>query len=481
MSMTSWTSAEAAAAVGGTASGPAFEATGVSIDSRTVKPGDLFVALSGPSFDGHDFVARALEAGAAGALVSRRPEGVGAAAPLVTCADTFAGLEGLGGAARQRAEARIVAVTGSVGKTSTKEALRHALGSLAPTFATEGSLNNHWGVPLSLARLPRDAAYGVFELGMNHAGELGPLSRQVRPDVAVITNVEAVHLEHFASVEAIADAKAEIFEGMSPRGIAVLNRDNAHFERLAAAARAQGLGQVLSFGAGEGSDARLIDCALEATSSAVIARIRGERLEYRVSTPGRHHVINSLGLLLAVGALGGDVAEAARSLSRIPAIKGRGQRKRVELPGGALTLIDESYNASPASVAATLQVLGWTPPAPGGRRIAILGDMLELGSRSPELHAGLAQAVEEAGIDLVFCSGPNMRHLFEALPASRRGAYAPDSATLAPVVAGAVRAGDVLTVKGSKGSLMGRVIDAVAALGPARPTEMPAAPAAAGR
>lgn len=477
---TLWTADEAAAAARGQASGGAWAATGVSIDSRTVRPGDLFVALSGPNFDGHDFVARALDAGAAAALVSRRPEGVGEGAPLVTCADTFAGLQDLGSASRRRASARIAAVTGSVGKTSTKEALRHALGALGPTFATEGSLNNHWGVPLSLARLPRGAAYGVFELGMNHAGELGPLSRQVLPDVAIITTVEAVHLEHFDSVEGIADAKAEIMEGVSPEGAVVLNRDNAHFARLLGAARARGIARVLTFGASDDADARLLDCSLHATCSGVTALVGGERIQYCLSMPGRHHVLNSLAVLLAASALGGDPAEAAKALCRIPPIKGRGQRRRIELPQGPLTVIDESYNASPASVAATLQVLGSSDPGAGGRRVAVLGDMLELGASSPQLHAGLAQAVREAGIDLVFCAGPNMRHLFDRLPAASRGAHAEDSAALAPVVAAAVRAGDVVMVKGSAGSRMGRVVDALAALGAAEPAR-PSAGAATGR
>ena len=477
-----WTAAETAAATGGRATGPDWAATGVSIDSRTVSPGDLFVALSGPNFDGHDFVARALEAGAAGALVARVPEGLGDAAPLVVCPDTFTGLGDLGAVSRLRSQARVAAVTGSVGKTGTKEALRHALSALAPTFATEGSLNNHWGVPLSLARMPRDADYGVFELGMNHAGELGPLSRQVRPDVAIITTIEAVHLEHFASVDAIADAKAEIFEGMTANGAAVLNRDNPHFARLVAAARTQGLSRILSFGADEDADARLVECSLHATCSAVTAEILGERIQYCLSMPGRHHVVNSLAVLLAAAALGGDVVQASKSLSRIPPLKGRGLRKRVELPQGSFTVIDESYNASPASIAATLQVLGRSDPGAGGRRIAVLGDMLELGPQAPQLHAGLSQPLRETATDLVFCSGPNMRHLFDRLPAAMRGAHAEDSAALAPMVAAAVRAGDVVMVKGSAGSRMGRVVEALLARGTAPPaTRNGAVPAAAAR
>jgi UDP-N-acetylmuramoyl-tripeptide--D-alanyl-D-alanine ligase len=459
-----WTAEDSAAATNGIPSGPPWQAAGVSIDSRTVQPGDLFVALKGPNFDGHDYVTRALQAGAAAALVSHRPSGLGSDAPLLVVEDTMTGLQDLGSVARLRATARILAVTGSVGKTSTKEALAAALGASAPTFATIGSLNNHWGVPLSLSRLPPDIAYGVFELGMNHAGEIGPLSRQVHPDIAIVTTIEGVHLEHFASVDAIANAKAEIFEGMTPNGAAILNRDNPHFARLVAHARTRGLSRIWSFGAHAEADARLIDCSTHATSSAVTAVIKGEQIQYCLSLPGRHHVINSLAVLLAVRAAGGDVTAAARALATLKPIKGRGARRRIQAAQGAFTLIDESYNASPVSTEAALQVLGKSDPGAGGRRIAVLGDMLELGGRAPALHAGLAEPLNRQGIDLVFCCGPMMRHLFDRLPADRRGHHAENSATLAPLVADVVRGGDVVMVKGSAGSRMSLVIEALAAL-----------------
>ncbi|MEA1676878.1 UDP-N-acetylmuramoylalanyl-D-glutamyl-2,6-diaminopimelate--D-alanyl-D-alanine ligase [Nitrospirillum sp. BR 11163] len=460
-----WTAADAAAAANGRAQGADWAATGVSINTRTLAPGDLFVALKGPNFDGHAFVDVALRRGAAACLVSHVPDGLAADAPLLVVEDTLAALEDLGRVARLNTAAKIIAVTGSVGKTSTKEFLRAALGALGPTFATEGNLNNHLGLPLSLASLPADVRYGVFELGMNHAGEIGPLSRMARPDIAIITTVEAVHLEFFASVEAIADAKAEIFEGMSRQGTAILNRDNPQYARLLAAARTQGIGQVLSFGATAGADARLIDLDLGPTGSDVTAEVQGQVVRYTLAVPGRHQALNSLAVLLAVSAAGGDVATAARALATLPPVKGRGVRQAIPLPGGgSLTLVDESYNASPVSVAASASVLGHTQPGPGGRRLAVLGDMLELGAELPKLHAGLADALVAADVHLVFTCGPNMRHLFDRLPAERRGAHAEDSAALAPLVGAAVRANDVVMVKGSAGSRMALVVDALKAL-----------------
>ena len=462
-----WTAGDAAAATNGKLHGPDWNATGVSIDSRTIKPGDLFIALTGPNFDGHAYAAKALAAGAAAVLVSHRPDDIAADDPVLLVEDTFTALQDLGSVARLRSRAKIVAVTGSVGKTSTKEMLATCLGALAPTFATAGSLNNHWGVPLSLARMPVDCTYAVFELGMNHAGEIGPLSRQVQPDVAIITTIEAVHLEHFGSVEAIADAKAEIFEGMSPNGAVVLNRDNPHFARLVAAARTKGLSRILGFGTAEDAGARLTDCSTHATCSAVSAVIKGKPLQYSVSLPGRHHVMNSLGVLLAVQALGGDVVTAAQALATLKPIKGRGVRQRIPLDRGTLTIIDESYNASPVSMEASLQVLKASDPGAGGRRIAALGDMLELGERSPLLHAALAGPVQANGTDLVFCCGPNMKRLFDKLPAHLRGGWAEDAKALGPQIAEAMRGGDVVMVKGSAGSRMGVVVDALSALGDA--------------
>ncbi|CAO3401028.1 UDP-N-acetylmuramoylalanyl-D-glutamyl-2,6-diaminopimelate--D-alanyl-D-alanine ligase [Azospirillum palustre] len=472
-----WTADDAAAATGGRLSGPsAWTATGVAIDSRKVAAGDLFVAIRGPNFDGHAFIGAALAAGAAAAMVDHLPDGIPEGAPLLIApSDTLESMAALGVVARARCGARFVGVTGSVGKTGTKETLRHVLSAQGATYANEGSLNNHWGVPLSLARLPADSRYGVFELGMNHAGELGPLSRQVRPHVAIVTTIEAVHLEFFSGVEAIADAKAEIFEGMDAGGIAVLNRDNGQYARLAAAARRQGLTDIWSFGAHEEADARLVDCSLHATCSAVTAMIRGERVQYCLSQPGRHWVMNSLAVLLAVKALGADIASAARSLSSLPPVKGRGTRKRIQLPQGAFTLIDESYNASPAAMAATLEVLGKIDPGAGGRRIAVLGDMRELGERADALHIGLAEPLRAANVDAVYACGPHMKTLFDRLPAAMRGAWTETSVELAPIVTGTVKGGDVIMVKGSLGSRTGLIVDALAALDSGRESEDKAA------
>ncbi|MBY6260820.1 UDP-N-acetylmuramoylalanyl-D-glutamyl-2,6-diaminopimelate--D-alanyl-D-alanine ligase [Azospirillum sp. 412522] len=465
-----WTAEDAAAATGGRLAGPsAWTATGVTIDSRKVAPGDLFVAIRGPNFDGHVFVGAALAAGAAAAMVDHLPDGLPAnsmeGAPLLIApVDPLEAMAALGAVARAHCGARLVGVTGSVGKTGTKETLRHVLSAQAPTYATEGSLNNHWGVPLSLARLPADSVYGVFELGMNHAGELGPLSRQVKPHVAIVTTVEAAHLEFFSGVEAIADAKAEIFEGLDANGVAVLNRDNGQYARLAAAARRHGLTHIWSFGTHEEADARLVDCSLHATCSAVTAVIRGERLQYCLSQPGRHWVMNSLAVLLAVKALGADVAAAARSLSSLQPVKGRGTRKRIRLSQGAFTLIDESYNASPAAMSATLEVLGKIDPGAGGRRIAVLGDMRELGNRADALHVALAEPLRAAQVDAVYACGPHMKMLFDRLPAAMRGAWTETSVELAPIVTGAVKGGDVIMVKGSLGSRTGLIVDALAAL-----------------
>ena len=457
-----WTSADAVEATGGRATRP-FETTGVAIDNRAVRPGDLFVALVGPNHDGHDFVAKALTAGAAAAVVHRIPDGVGADSPLLVVGDSFAALGHLARQARNRCPGRIVAVTGSVGKTGVKEALRYVLGGQGPTAASEGNLNNHWGLPLSLARLAPDSAFGVFEVGMNHAGEITPLSQLLRPLVAVITTVEAVHAGHFPSVEAIADAKAEIFAGLDRNGAAVLPRDNPHFERLAAAARAAGCARLVGFGRHAEAQARVLDATLGPDHSDVEAEIFGRRLEYRLSIPGPHWVVNSVAVLAAVAAIGADVLDAAERLPRLEAMAGRGRRQTIDLGSGSFALIDESYNASPVSIEAALAVLGRATVGKGGRRIAVLGDMLELGVDSGRLHEGLAAAIEANRIDLVFASGPEMARLATRLPKSRLGAHAATSAALAPLVAAAVHAGDVVTVKGSAGSKMGAVVQALVA------------------
>ena len=365
-----WTAAEAAAAIGGS-NMTDWVASGVSIDSRGLNPGDIFVALRGPNRDGHDFVQAALERGAAAAIVDRDVPALPKGASLLRVPDTLVALEALATAARARSRARIVAVTGSVGKTGTKEALRLALATAGGTYASAGGLNNHWGVPLSLARMPPDVSYGVFELGMNHPGEIAALTRLVRPHVAVITTVEPAHLSFFPSVAAIADAKAEIFLGLEPGGTAVLNRDAPQFERLAKAAADRGL-RILTFGASEGSDARLTEAIDAEPGSHIRARFLGRDLLFDLGAPGLHMAQNALGVLLAAQALGADPDRCAAALARFSPQKGRGERFSVATPDGSATIIDESYNANPASMRAALALLGAAKPGPNGRRIARL-------------------------------------------------------------------------------------------------------------
>ena len=467
-----WTSDEVAAATGGQAAA-AFYATGVSIDSRTVQAGDLFVAIVGPNSDGHDYIADALGKGAAGAVVHRRPGGLAETAPLVMVGETLEALRGLAAAARERSAARVVAVTGSVGKTGTKEALRQAFSGQGLTTASEGSLNNHWGLPLSLARMPREARFGVFEMGMNHPGEILPLSRLARPHVAVITTIAAVHSAHFDNESQIADAKAEIFAGMAAEGVAVLNRDNPFYDQLAASAASQAGCRVLGFGRHPQSDVQLLSAELGGDASLVRASVLGETVAYRLAVAGDHWVMNSLAVLAAVYAAGGDVKAAARALAQLQAPAGRGRRHVVPCPGGTFLLIDESYNASPVSVSAALAVLGRIEPGRGGRRIAVLGDMLELGPESDERHAALAVPIRAAGVDQVFVAGRHMDRLWEALPAGLRGGRATDAKSLATLIAAAVRAGDVMMVKGSHGSRMDVVVAALKSLGSAADVAAP--------
>ncbi|MGE5477688.1 MAG: UDP-N-acetylmuramoylalanyl-D-glutamyl-2,6-diaminopimelate--D-alanyl-D-alanine ligase [Bacteroidales bacterium] len=459
--MSLWTAAQAQAATGGRLSGPAaWSATGVSIDSRSVAAGDLFIALAGPNHDGHAYVKAAIEGGAAAALVHRIPEGCDGL-PLLLVDDTMAGLQALGRAARDRSAARIVAVTGSVGKTGTKEMLALALSAQGATHWSVGSFNNHWGVPLSLARMPADVRFAVFELGMNHPGEIIPLVAMVRPHVAIVTTVELVHAGHFDSVEQIADAKAEIFTGLEAGGVAVLNRDNRHFQRLADAAKAAGVAKTISFGSHIDADARLLDVAVDPAETAVLTLLKDKAIAYRIGVPGVHWAMNSLAVLLAAGALGADVEAAARSLAAMTPPKGRGERHRIAVPRGTAELIDESYNASPVSMKAAIATLAAAKPGKDGRRMAVLGDMLELGEDAAALHASIAEAVVAWNIDLVHTAGPLSAHLRAALPADRRGVHALNSEELAPLVKACVKAGDVVMVKGSAGSRMGRVVKAL--------------------
>jgi UDP-N-acetylmuramoyl-tripeptide--D-alanyl-D-alanine ligase len=430
---------------------------GISIDTRTLQPGDLFFAIKGDRSDGHDYVEAAFERGAVAAVVDEaHADALKHLGTLYIVHDVLAALENLGRAARNRSKARIVAVTGSVGKTSTKEALRKVLASAGPTHASEKSYNNHWGVPLTLARMPESARYAVFEIGMNHAGEITPLVDMVRPHVAAITNVAPVHLEHFANVEAIAAAKAEIFSGLVKGGVAIVNRDSETFPVLEAAAKASGAAYVLTFGADVAANAHLVKFDPEETFSRVSARILGQDVHFRLGAPGRHMAINALAVLLAARAVGLDYAAIAAALAEVAPAQGRGARETLRLdrndPGKTAILIDESYNANPASMRAAIDLLGANQPSGDGRRIAVVGDMLELGPSGPDLHAALKDDLQRNRVDSVFAAGPLSRHLFDALAPEKRGAWTENAAALEPLVAGALRAGDVVMVKGSNGS-----------------------------
>jgi UDP-N-acetylmuramoyl-tripeptide--D-alanyl-D-alanine ligase len=449
---------------------------GISIDSRTIVPGEAYFAIKGEVHDGHAFVAAALKAGAALAVVeAAQREKFASDARLLVVDDVLAALVDLAHAARARLTAQVIAVTGSVGKTSTKEALRRVLGAQGPTHASASSFNNHWGVPLSLARCPASARFAIFEIGMNHSGEIEPLVKMVRPHIAVITTVEPVHLEFFAGIEAIADAKAEIFEGVEPGGAVVLNRDNSQFARLTRRAKKLGIARIVAFGASEKSDARLLDVSLHAACSAVHADILGQDVTYKLGMPGRHMAMNSLAVLTAASLAGADLALAALSLSQIEPAAGRGVRRILEVASGEATLIDESYNANPASMAAALNVLGQAAVGPHGRRIAVLGDMLELGPTGGALHRGLIEVVKANHVDLVYCCGPLMRNLWDALSTGKRGGYADDAAALEAQAVAAIRAGDAVMIKGSLGSKMKTIVNALEKRFPGRTAQDEAA------
>ena len=465
--MTLWSAAEAAAATGGRAIGD-WQAGGVSIDTRTLQKGDLFVALKAAR-DGHEFVAQALAGGAAAALVSHVPEGVRADAPLLIVKDVLAGLEALGRAGRARTKARVVAVTGSVGKTSTKEMLRDVLSAQGRTHAAEASYNNHWGVPLTLARMPVETEFAVIEIGMNHPGEIAPLARMARPHVAMITTVAAAHLEAFENIEGIAHEKAAIFDGLEPGGVAVINADLETTLILLAAARAQGA-EILTFGKA-GEAARLLEATLSDDKTVVQAEVNGVATLFKINSAGRHFAMNGLGVLLAVAALGGDGDMAPLDLGRWSPPAGRGNRETLALDPAdedlTLDMIDDAFNANPTSMAAALEVLAAATPRDGvgrvskGRRIAILGDMLELGPDEIALHVGLAALPEIAKIDEIHCVGLRMRALWEALPEARRGKWRDTAQELADQVNRVIDAGDVVLIKGSKGSRVSLVVEAL--------------------
>ena len=463
-----WTAAELLEATGGRFGTP-FDASGVSIDTRTIRPGDLFVALLGEAGDGHDHATQAIEAGAAGVMVH---QDLSTIADRLIVDDTLAGLTRLGAYARARFTGRVVAVTGSVGKTTTKEMLRIALSAFGPVHAAVASYNNHWGVPLTLARVPRAAdpssisnkspcvmrdVFCVVEIGMNHTGEIAPLARLAKPHVAVITTVEAAHIGHLGSMEAIAEEKAAILQGLVASGVAVLPADSPWFPLLRGHA---GTHQVLTFGSAPGATVQLTQIEPGANFSTLVVDLAGRELRVRLNAPGRHMAMNAVATLASIAALGLDPVTAAGALETFAPLPGRGAHRRLVLPGGAAMLLDESYNANGASMRAALDVLRLQPAT---RRMAVLGDMLELGDSGPAEHSALAADVVQSA-DLVFTFGPLMRRLFDAIPLSIRGHHAENAAALAPIVAARIETGDAILVKGSLGSRMRAIVAALDAL-----------------
>ncbi|MFL1464090.1 UDP-N-acetylmuramoyl-tripeptide--D-alanyl-D-alanine ligase [Roseococcus sp. DSY-14] len=453
-----WTAEELRAATGGRCA-DGLAVRGVSIDTRTIQPGDLFVALR-DARDGHDFVPQAFAAGAAAMVDREVPPG-----PVLRVPDTFAALGALGAAGRARCAGQVLAVTGSVGKTTTKEMLRRACAGLGATHASAASYNNHWGVPLTLARMPAATAWAAVEIGMNHRGEIAPLSRLARPHVAVVTAIGTAHVGNLGSVEAIAEEKADVTAGLQPGGVAVLPADSAHFARMAAIARGNGA-RVLPFGEGTGAEARLLEFHGTDAGSRSLLALPGRQVELALGQPGRHMALNALAALAAIQAAGGDPAAAAAALAGFGAGAGRGQMRRIATPdGGTALLLDESYNASDTAIRAALAVLA---AQPARRRLAVLGDMRELGGHGPALHAALAPETAAAA-GLVFACGPLMRGLFDAIPPARRGAWAESAGALAPVVAAALRDGDAVLVKGSLGMRMAEIVRALDGAGKASP------------
>lgn len=453
--MTLWTSADIAIATNGAASA-AFDVSGVTFDSREVGPGDLFVALTGETTDGHKFLDQAFDRGAAGAIVSQNTPH-----PNVRVPDTFAALEALAKASRARTSARIVGVTGSAGKTGTKEALFAALDRSPAKSAHRSvkSYNNHTGVPLSLARMPAEVDYGVFEMGMNHPGELAHLTTLVRPHVAIVTAIAPAHAAFFPDESAIADAKGEIFRGLEPGGVAIIPYDSPHRERLAAAA-APYAARIVTFGIDEGADVRAIEAVKAANGGTFVTARVGEReLSYTVSQPGKHWVSNSLAVLAAVDAVDGDLALAGLALADLGELAGRGARFSVEVKGGRALVIDEAYNANPASMRVTLAVLGEEAAT---RKIAVLGEMRELGDKSDDYHAALAGPVRDAGVQLVILVGEKMKPLAEALEGQVEIVHVPDAAAARDRLMATLEAGDAALIKGSNGVGLAAVVAALA-------------------
>lgn len=449
-----WTSGEIASATGGAAKAP-FAVSGVAFDSREVTEGDLFVAMKGETTDGHRFIDKAFAQGAAGAIVSEPVDH-----PHVLVPDSAVALEALARASRARMEGKVIGVTGSVGKTGTKEALFQALDRSHPGEAHRSvkSYNNHVGVPLSLSRMPRDAAFGIFEMGMNHAGELAALTRQVRPHVAIVTAIAPAHIAFFGTEAAIAEAKAEIFEGLEPGGTAIIPYDSPHVAILYAKAERHAA-RVLTFGFGEEADVRAREMVPAANGGTLVtASLPDAELCFTVAAPGEHWVSNALAVLAAVNVLGADLAAAGLALAEMPGLAGRGERRILPVPGGEALLIDESYNANPLSMAATLKQLGRENAE---RRIAVLGGMRELGERSAELHAGLAEPLAAGQVDYAILVGEEIAPLADALGGTVRFAHVPDTAAATGLLQSEMRAGDTILVKGSNGIGLSRLVAAL--------------------
>jgi UDP-N-acetylmuramoyl-tripeptide--D-alanyl-D-alanine ligase len=459
-----WTAQEMIEAMDGRPVGAVPDGvTGISIDSRTVGEGDAFFAIKGERFDGHDFASVAVANGASLLVVSesKLPALGRLTAPMIVVKDVLAALEDLGRAARERSEARIIAVTGSVGKTSSKEMLRHALEPSGAVHASAASFNNHWGVPLTLARMPADTAYGVFEIGMNHPDEIRPLVKMVKPHIAIITTIAAAHLGNFKNLTEIAAAKSEIMEGVVEDGHVLLNRDNEKYGWLKKRAGEVGVENVLSFGENAKADYRLLKCKLLPDCSTITARIGPDEVAVKIGAPGRHQVQNALAVLGAVQLAGANLAKAIHSLAGLSAEKGRGARHTLKIDGGSFVLIDESYNANPASMRAALELMRDSPVRLRGRRIAVLGDMLEMGRFSEQVHRDLAGPLAEAGADLVCLAGPEMRALRDELGTNIETVYREEATELTDYLKSILRDGDVVMVKSSLGIGFGRIVKAL--------------------
>lgn len=459
-----WTSQALVAAVSGRPVGKMPEGvSGISIDSRTLKPGDAFFAIKGEKFDGHDFATAAIKAGAGVLVVAegRLPALGRINVPMIVVPDVLAALQKAAVAARARTRARIIAVTGSAGKTTTKDMLREVLSAAGTVHAADRSFNNHWGVPLTLARMPADCDYAVFEIGMNHAGEIRPLSQYVRPHIAIVTMIAAAHLGHFASLEEIAMAKAEIFEGVEKGGHALINRDDKRWRLLEKAAREAGVEHVWGFGQNGRATFRLMEWQQGSEDSTVKVRLAGEEHMARIGLPGRHIVQNALAVMGAAYLAGADMSKIMIALSDVRAGEGRGRRHRLAHPKGTFTLIDESYNANPASMKAAVDLLDATTVGEGGRRIAVLGDMLELGIHSQKLHAELAQLIAGSQIDLVLLAGEEMRALAEAAPEGREVRHFVSLGDLEQALNQAVGPGDAVMIKSSNGIGFSKLVAAM--------------------